>query len=347
MRSVETIIIGGGPAGSACARRLVQNGRDVLVLDKARFPRVKLCAGWITTKAMADLEFTPADYPHPILELDIRTHFFALPFALNWFPTEGANYSIRRIEFDDWLLRRSGAQTVEHEAKTIRRDGERYVIDDQFACTYLVGAGGTMCPVRRAFFAPREKSRQIVTLEKEFAYPARDDTCHLYFFRRGLIGYAWIVPKGNGFVNLGLGGKAKYFKSSGARIQTHFRAFLDDLVAEKRLDAATAADVQETGHPYFLFAYRGDIKRDNCFLIGDSAGLASVDLGEGIGPAVESGRLAAREILGLGVYRKEDISVFSFRGFVRRLMARASRRHLAPLPSRARGGSGRTATTTP
>jgi flavin-dependent dehydrogenase len=137
------------------------------------------------------------------------------------------------------------------------------------------------------------------------------------------------VPKGGNFVNVGLGGKAKYFKSSGSKIHDHFRAFLDDLVRERRLDTATARDLQETGHPYYLYTYDGEIKRDNCFLIGDSAGLASVDLGEGIGPAVESGLMAAREILGAGVYRKEDISVFSFGGIVRRLARRANRRHLA------------------
>ena len=186
MRYVETIIVGGGPAGSTCARHVLQHGRDVLVLDKAHFPRLKLCAGWITAKVMRDLEFTGAEYPHPILELDIRTHFFGLPVALNWFPTHGPNFSIRRVEFDAWLLARSGAEVIEHEVRTIRRDGERYLIDDMFACRYLVGAGGTTCPVRRALFPDgRRKSRQIVTLEKEFEYPARDDICHLYFFRRG------------------------------------------------------------------------------------------------------------------------------------------------------------------
>ena len=330
MRFVETVIVGGGPAGSTCARHLVQHGRDVLVLDKARFPRLKLCAGWITAKVMRDLEFTTADYQHPILQLDIRTHFFGLPFALNWFPTPGPDFSIRRVEFDAWLLARSGAEVIEHEVKTIRRDGDRYLIDDIFECRYLVGAGGTTCPVRRALFPDgRRKSRQIVTLEKEFQYPARGDICHLYFFRRGLVGYSWIVPKGNGFVNVGIGGKAKYFKASGSKIHDHFRAFLDDLVREKRLDATTAANLQETGHPYYLFTHGGEIKRDNCFLIGDSAGLASVDLGEGIGPAVESGLMAAREILGIGMYRKEGISVFSLSGVVRSLMRRVNRRHLA------------------
>ena len=330
MRHVETIIVGGGPAGSTCARHLVQNGRAVLVLDKARFPRLKLCAGWITAKVMRDLAFTADDYPHPILELDIRTHFFGLPLALKWFPTPGPDYSIRRVEFDAWLLARSGAEVVEHEVKSVARDGDRFVIDGAWSCRHLVGAGGTMCPVRRALFPEgRMKSRQIVTLEREFEYPVRGDVCHLYFFRRGLAGYAWIVPKGDGFVNIGIGGKARYFRKSGTKIHDHFRTFIEDLVRENRLDAATAADLQETGHPYFLYTGAGEVKRDNCFLIGDSAGLASVDLGEGIGPAVESGLLAAQEILGTGEYRKQAITALSLGGVMRRLMRRVNRRHVA------------------
>ena len=330
MRHVETIIVGGGPAGSTCARHLVQNGRAVLVLDKARFPRLKLCAGWVTAKAMRDLDIAADDYPHPILKLDIRTHVFGLPVALKWFPTPGPDFSIRRVEFDAWLLARSGAEVVEHEVKSATREGDRFIIDGAYSCKYLVGAGGTMCPVRRALFPEgRMKSRQIVTLEREFEYPARGELCHLYFFRRGLAGYSWIVPKGNGFVNIGLGGKARYFRKSGSKIHDHFRAFIADLVREKKLDAATAENLQETGHPYFLFTGGGEVKRDNCFLIGDSAGLASVDLGEGIGPAVESGLMAAKEILGTGAYSKQAISTLSFGGVMGRLMRRVNRRHVA------------------
>jgi flavin-dependent dehydrogenase len=328
MRDVETIIVGGGPAGSTCARHLVQHGREVLVLDKARFPRPKLCGGWVTAKAMRDLDVTPADYPHPILTLDIRTHIFGLPGALNWFPTRGPDYSIRRIEFDAWLLARCGAAVIEHEVKEIRRDGARYVVDDAYACRYLVGAGGTMCPVRRALFPQqRVKSRQVVTLEKEFAYPDRDDRCHMYV-RPGLAGYAWVVPKGDGFVNIGLGGKAKYFKASGRNIHDHFRAFVAALVRWKVLDAATAADLQETGHPYYIFTRHGEVKRDTCFLIGDSAGLASIDLGEGIGPAVESALMAAQEILGTGTYRKDAVTVSSLTGPAGWLLRRANRHHV-------------------
>jgi flavin-dependent dehydrogenase len=327
MQYAETIVVGGGPAGSTAAGALVAAGHKVLVLDKAAFPRLKLCAGWITEKVLRDLQFTSADYPHPILPLDVTSRIGRLPFSLSWFPTPGANFSIRRIEFDAWLLERSGAPVVTHAVKSIRRAGDRYILDDTYACRNLVGAGGTQCPVRRALFpADRDKSRLIATLEKEFEYPARGDRCHLTFFRRGLEGYAWVVPKGDGFVNIGLGGTSAYFKRSGTNIHEHFKAFLADLVAEGKLDRATADGLKETGHPYYLFSHDGPVKRDRCYLIGDSAGLATVDLGEGIGPAIESGLMAAGEILGTAVYDKERISLYSFGGIVRRLLERANRR---------------------
>ena len=207
MRTVDTIIIGGGPAGASCAAELVRAGREVLVLDRAEFPREKLCAGWITEKVMRDLDFTPETYPKGILPLKIRTHFPRLPFGLRFFPTPGANYSIRRVEFDAWLLERSGAPVERHQVKDIARDGDGFVLDGAYRCRHLVGAGGTMCPVRRAFFPDsRKRGDQIVTLEREFDYPARDDLCRLYFFRRGLSGYSWYVPKAEGVVNIGIGG---------------------------------------------------------------------------------------------------------------------------------------------
>ncbi|MEX0346853.1 MAG: NAD(P)/FAD-dependent oxidoreductase [Rhizobiaceae bacterium] len=323
MRHADTIVVGGGPAGSTCASRLVANGHDVLVLDKSPFPRLKLCAGWITEKAMADLGFTPADYPHSILKLDIRTHLPRVPFGLNWFPTPGDNYSIRRVEFDAWLLERSNAPVEIHDVKSIRREPDGFIIDDTFKCRHIVGAGGSMCPVRRSLIeTKRNKSVQIATLELEFDYPQRQDICRLYFFQRGLKGYAWYVPKGGGVVNIGIGGKSKYFRKSGTNIHDHFQKFLSDLVSEGRLDKDTAASIKPTGHPYYLYTRSGPATDDRCYLIGDSAGLASLDLGEGIGPAIESGMMVADEILGQGVYDKNAVTYYTFSGLAHRMMRR-------------------------
>ncbi len=323
MQFAETIIVGGGPGGSSCAGKLKQRGHDTLILDRKTFPRVKLCAGWITEKVMSDLQFSQADYPHAILELEVRTHFPFLPVALPWFPTEFTNYSIRRVEFDHWLLDRAGVPVIEHTVSRIRRAGELYIIDDKFSCRNLVGAGGTMCPVRRQLFPDnRGRTSQVATLEKEFEYAGRQEICHLYFFDRGLKGYAWYVPKADGFVNVGIGGKCKYFKKSGTKIHDHFQGFLDRLVREKRLDRSTAEQLDFSGHPYFLTSYHGEVQKDHCYLIGDSAGLATLDLGEGIGPAIESGLLAASAILGEAAYSRAEFTTYSSGGLTGQLLRR-------------------------
>lgn len=328
MKQHETIIVGGGPAGSSCAWQLQKQGRDVLILDKHPFPRLKLCAGWITAKVMEDLEFRPEDYPHPIGKLQMKIHLPFLPFAVSWFPTRWVNYSIRRIEFDAWLLERSKVPVGQHQVKKIEKAQDRYILDGQYSCQYLVGAGGTMCPVRRTLFPQvRNKEDQIATLEHEFQYPSREEVCHLYFFMRGLRGYAWYVPKGDGFVNVGLGGVSRYFKNSGTNIHQHYRSFLKDLVKTNLLDSQAVEQIKDKGHPYYLFSYEGEVKKDGCFLIGDSAGLASMDLGEGIGPAIESGLLVAKEIAGVDFYFKEKTSRFSLGGSVQRILA-----HLNPPP---------------
>ncbi|MEM7426728.1 MAG: NAD(P)/FAD-dependent oxidoreductase [Pseudomonadota bacterium] len=323
MRHVETIIVGGGPAGSTAARRLQQHGRDVLILDKADFPREKLCGGWITTQALNDLELTPETYPLGILKLDLRSHIRGVPFALKGGPTNGDNYSIRRVEFDNWLLKRSGAEVIRHDVKAISTDAGRYVLDDAYSCDHLIGAGGTLCPVRRLLFPDnRRRFRQVVTLEREFSYPAREDQCHLYFLHHGTKGYAWYVPKPDGHVNIGIGAKANYYKAEGFSIHDEFRRFLQRLADEGRIDRETADSLKSSGHPYYLYSLHGEVKQDNCYLIGDSAGLATVDMGEGIGPAIESALMVADEIMGRGRYDRDGISVFTSSGWLQMLAAR-------------------------
>src|SRR5213082_1917521 len=76
MRSCEVLIVGGGPAGSTAAWKLRRAGADVLVLDRERFPRLKLCAGWITPEVVRDLDMDLQAYPHRLLTFPrLRVHF--------------------------------------------------------------------------------------------------------------------------------------------------------------------------------------------------------------------------------------------------------------------------------
>ena len=316
----EVIIIGGGPAGSTCAHELNRHGVQTLILDKKRFPRLKLCAGWITPKVVKDLQFSPDDYPYSLLVLNrLFFHFYGMRI-----PVKTRQYSIRRIEFDDWLLKRSGVPIIQHRVKRIDIKNGDYYIDDRFRCKYLVGAAGTHCPVFRTIFRninPRSDEYLITAIEEEFPYDYHDDNCHLWFFENHLPGYAWYVPKEGGYLNVGIGGKFKGIKRSGKTIRMHWDNFIKKL---KKLSLVTNHAFNPGGYNYYLRQPAEIVQLDNAFIIGDSAGLATLDMGEGIGPAIESGILAAQSIINSVPYSPQTVTKYSSTSFLNIIFSKLS-----------------------
>jgi menaquinone-9 beta-reductase len=317
MRSCEVLIVGGGPAGSSAAAELRRAGADVLILDRETFPRMKLCAGWITPEVVRELGMDIASYPHRLLTFPrLRVHVGRLHV-----PVACVQHSIRRFEFDAWLLERSGAPLEQHNVRHIVADQDGYVIDDAYRCRYLIGAGGTRCPVYRELFRelnPRASELQIVTLEHEIRYDWQDADCHLWFFEQGLPGYSWYVPKEHGFLNVGIGGIAERMKKSGQDIRAHWA----HLAATLERGLAPGAQYDPSGYSYYLRGRVDVVRRDNAFITGDAAGLATRDLGEGIGPAIRSGLRAARAILGGERYHLDDVTGLSVGSIARSMLGR-------------------------
>lgn len=318
MQIADAIIVGGGPAGSTCAWKLREAGLDVLVLDRAAFPRTKLCAGWVTPEAMQDLELEPADYPHSFMTFEkLHLHWKVLTVK-----PATRQHSIRRYEFDDFLLRRAGAKVVQHKVREIHRDNGDFVIDGEFQSKYLVGAGGTACPVYRALFGDRhsrDSGLQTATLEQEFAYDWQDPACHLWFFEAGLPGYAWYVPKAEGHINVGLGGMAEQLKHKDGHLREYWREFVAKL---KKRGLVNYDDYEPKGYSYYLRDNVNAVNEGNAYIVGDAVGLATRDLCEGIGPAVESGLLAAESIVTGEAYSLDRISTLSGGSIVSRYLER-------------------------
>ena len=112
MENCDVLIVGGGPAGSSCAWKLRRAGLSVCVLDKARFPRDKVCAGWITPQVIEALELDLADYRKERV-LQPVTGFRTGRIGHSESEIEYGrivSYGIRRREFDHYLLQRCGAQ---------------------------------------------------------------------------------------------------------------------------------------------------------------------------------------------------------------------------------------------
>ena len=293
IREVDVAIVGGGPAGSSCARRLVAAGLSCLVLDRAPFPRPKLCAGWITPTALEDLALDPKTYPGSFLTFeDLRLHLRPLSHR-----RRSRQHSIRRVELDAWALARSGAETVTHNVRTITTADAGYLIDDRYRSRWPVGAGGTACPVYRTLFRhahERPATAQAAVLEEEFAYDWQDEACHLWFFRKGLPGYSWYVPKAGGHLNIGVGGLATRLQARQESIGQHWDQLTGDLDAAGLVrNHAWAAG----GYTYHCRALGETLQIDRALSCGDAAGLASRDMFEGFGPAIRSGLLAADAII--------------------------------------------------
>src|SRR5262245_23590592 len=150
MVQCDALVVGGGPAGSTCARMLRRAGWDVVVLDRARFPRDKVCAGWVTPGVFELLELDPAEYRATGLTIQeitgFRTSVIGRPSVETRYD-EIVSYAIRRCEFDGFLLRRSGARVIEGAALgSLERRGDTWVANGTISAPVVVGAGGHFCP---------------------------------------------------------------------------------------------------------------------------------------------------------------------------------------------------------
>jgi flavin-dependent dehydrogenase len=333
MERRDAIVVGGGPAGSSCARALRAAGCEVLLLDRAVFPRDKTCAGWITPPALEILAIAPDEYAagrvlQPIT--GFRTGVIGGP-AVETRYGEVVSYGIRRREFDQYLLERCGAEVRAGVAlASLRREGEDWVVNDAYRAPVVVGAGGHFCPVARMLAGPATASPVVAAQEIEFplddrqrsACAVRGDTPELYFCADGK-GYGWCFRKGD-WLNVGFG------RQDAHALPAHVSGFLDWLGAEARVPLA--ASDRWKGHAYFLYdSAPRPLLADGVVLVGDAAGLAHPRSGEGILPAIESGILAARAIVGAaGRHTRADLEPYRA-SIVARFGPRARARGIADL----------------
>jgi menaquinone-9 beta-reductase len=330
MEACHVLIAGGGPAGSACAWKLQHAGLDVVVVDGATFPRDKVCAGWITPQVIDDLRIDTDEYRlgrtfQPIT--GFRTGIIGRSRDLETTYTRPVSFGIRRCEFDHYLLQRSGARLcLGTRISSVRRDGEQWVVNERFRTAVLVGAGGHFCPVARTLNATSDGAPLVVAQEAEFEIPPEDadafttapETPELYF-SRDLRGYGWCFRK-EGYLNVGFG------RLESGQLPRASAEFVDFLKAAGKIPVD--ARWRWRGHAYLLSTPpRRRIIDAGVILVGDAAGLAYPQSGEGIRPAIESGLIAAATIASAnGRYTRAQ-----FAPYEARLRARFSDQPLARL----------------
>ena len=350
------IIIGGGPSGLSTALHLHQIAphlsHRILILEKERYPRFKLCAGGLTIDAETLLEKLDLDVdevPH-VLADDIHFDFEARGLSVR-IPKRHALRVIRRDEFDNWLAEKVKSRGVEiREGVTVKditpRSDEVIIETDQgtFHAQIVVGADGSNGITRRCLFpndpvytarvlevltpvvarsgATKRRRGAVATqspIKQEIAtFPsvAHNDRNAYFEFSPvpdNIAGYIWDFPTQVRGEPMRCWGIYDTNILAGAP-----RPYLKQPLAQEMGRFGLDLDNYEIkGHPIRWFNPQNNMSAPRVLLVGDALGADPV-FGEGISIALGYGKLAAYEIS--ESLQRGD---FSFRGFRRRVVRSA------------------------
>jgi flavin-dependent dehydrogenase len=321
MQEHNIVIIGGGPSGLSTALHIARDfpnlvspeASRILILEKAHYPRPKLCAGGLVIDAEVILQrlgLDVSEVPH----IDAEKICFAYEAnGLNIrVPRRHALRIIRRDEFDTWLAKKAESKGIEiREGITVKKilpENDSVILETdqgELRAQIIVGADGSNGITRRCIFpnAPVHTARvlEVLTPLQPPRAPAnaqevqrpQSTQAHFEFFpvTKNIAGYVWDFPtQVNGQVmhcwgiydtNILADEKRPQLKEPLAKEMSRFGFNLDDYEIK--------------GHPIRWFSPENQMAIPRVLLVGDSAG-ADPFLGEGISVALGYGALAAREI---------------------------------------------------
>ena len=323
----DAVVVGGGPGGATTAYWLARAGRRVLVIDKAKFPREKVCGDGLTPRAVRCLEDIglKTEGPEWARVDGLRIVGAGLVLDLPWpelhsMPAYGLVRT--RLDFDSALLehaKEAGAtvweETSVEEAVTdpsgvvvgveVARNGDRARVDapvviaaDGAASRFAMSLGGRRLESRPMGVAARTyyrspKASELTYFESYLELWRGDDL---------LPGYGWIFPLPDGTVNVGLGmlSTSRYFQ------QYDYRKLLEEWVGGLPAEWGFTRENQvgkPRGGPLPMGFNRTPLARPGLMVIGDAAGVVNPFNGEGIAYAMETAKIAAgvaHEAIGSG-----------------------------------------------
>ncbi len=303
----DAVVVGSGPSGAAAAKRLTGEGLRVLVLEKKKLPRYKICSGIIFKKSQEITEryfgrIPDAVYVQPKLLKGVRFwsdlgNYSDWPFSKD---SEGAP-NVWRSEYDYWLISNSGAEVMDCAVfKGFETEGNAVVVHyydarenkiRQAKCRYLISAEGSVSCIRAMLSPAFERNvKWFIAYQNYYEGQSSLDPYFYHGFLDQKYGevYAWFSVKDD----------LQVFGTSvikGAKILPCLNAFHEML--EKEHGLALKKLVRKTSCLGNTMCASGNFSlgKGNILLVGEAAGFLNA-FGEGISCALSSGLFAAEAI---------------------------------------------------
>ena len=314
----DVLVVGAGPSGIAAALTLRANNFDVIVIDKAFFPRDKCCGDGLTTGALRildELGFDPKTVPNWTVCNDVWLRSPSgteMQFSL---PTRGQFAAIApRIELDNALVQLAKSRDIRvlegHEFVSVREQTSDHITIDvssdangnkieTIQSKFVIASDGMWSPVRKSlgmstpgylgeWHAFRQYANNVTGSAK--------DRLHVWFEKDLLPGYAWSFPLQDGRVNIGFG-----ILRGGKYSVQQMKDLWPNLLARKHIAGALGSGVvmedRHTAWPIPARVTSAPLSSGRVLFIGDAACVTDTLTGEGIGQALLSGQLSARAII--------------------------------------------------
>ncbi len=317
----DLIVVGGGPAGATMALSAARQKLRALLVDKATFPRDKVCGDAIPPRChpiLAEYGLTAAIERVPHIRVT-GERIFAAGENLQVSFGNQPQIICPRIHFDNILFQAAKARVDTREGCTVldllRENGQVYGIRAQMnrgapleiTAKVVAGADGFNSIVKRrlGLYRYRRAHWAVATRAYYSGVPVASTEFEIHYFDELWPGYLWIFPVGDGRVNVGVG----LFPTDRTRNHISLRDLHLNLVQHPSLGGRfTHAEMQGRlrGWNLPLASVRRVLHGDGFILAGDAAGLVDPLWGHGIDNAMISGRIAGNVLA--RVCRGQDFS---------------------------------------